>query len=143
MDNYQTLALETLASAKTYEDFIDRTEFERDVFGFVVSASRLENYKKTLAYGKNLPRFASINPISTQNTQVLHAKLGIAGESGEIFDANSKEEVKLECGDLLWYMAVLLDAYGLTFDEVMEANIEKLRNRYKSGKFTQKEALNR
>lgn len=143
MENYQAEALATLANAKTYEDFIDRTEFDRDVFGFVVSAARLETHKKTLAYGKNLPKFATINPISTQNTTVLHAKLGIAGESGEIFDAVGKEEVKLECGDLLWYMAVLLNEYGLTFEEVMQANIDKLKNRYKSGKFTQKEALNR
>lgn len=143
MNDYQAQALATLAGAKTYEDFIDRTEFNRDTFGFVVAAARLENYKKTLAYGKNLPKFQSINPINVENVTVLHAKLGIAGESAEIFDAVTKDEVKLECGDLLWYMAVLLDEYGLTFEEVMAANIEKLQKRYKSGKFTQAEALNR
>ena len=143
MQDYQAKALATMASARTYEDFIDQTDFDRDSFGFAVSAARMEKHKKTLAYGKNLPKFPTINPIRTQNVNVLHAKLGIAGEAGEIFDAQTKDEVKNEVGDILWYIAALLKEYDLDFPEVMEANIQKLANRYKGGKFTREEALNR
>jgi NTP pyrophosphatase (non-canonical NTP hydrolase) len=145
MDNttYQAAVLETLAGSDTYENYIDRTQFDRDCFGFVACAARLENYKKTLAYGKNLPKFETINPIQTNNVDVLHAKLGIAGEAGEVFDAESTEEVKKEVGDLLWYVSVLLSAHGLTFADTMQGNIDKLRVRYPTGKFTREEALNR
>jgi phosphoribosyl-ATP pyrophosphohydrolase len=141
--HYQTEVLKTLANSKTYEDYIDNDQFQRDAFGFVVSAAALEKHKKTLAYGKNLPRFPTINPIRTQNVNILHAKMGIAGESGEIYDADTKEDVIKECGDLLWYMAVLLNEYGVDFPEVMEANIAKLRERYSTGEFTREEALAR
>jgi phosphoribosyl-ATP pyrophosphohydrolase len=142
MDDYQARVLDTLASERTYEEYVDNEQFQRDCFGFAVVTARLEQYKKTIAYGKNLPKFPTINPVQTKTPNILHAKLGIAGEAGEVFDAEGRDEVKNEVGDLLWYIAVLLSEHDLTFDEVMQGNIEKLRTKYKSGKFTQAEALN-
>lgn len=142
MENYQSEVLKTLASSQTYEEYVDADTFHRDCFGFVVSAAALERHKKTIAYGKNLPKFPTINPVQTKTPNVLHAKLGIAGEAGEVFDATTPEEVKNEVGDLLWYIAVLLHEYNLDFPEVMQANIDKLAKKYKSGKFTREEALN-
>lgn len=141
--DYQAEVLKTLARDGTYEAYIDRGEFDRDAFGFVVAAAAMERHKKTLAYGKNLPKFPTINPIQAPNMEILHAKLGIAGEAGELFDAETKEDVKNEAGDLLWYLAVLLSEHGLTFEEVMRGNIDKLRKRYSTGTFTRQEALNR
>lgn len=145
MDNktYQEAALATLAGSETFEDYIDRDEFNRDTFGFVVASAALERHKKALAYGKNISSFKTINPIRHPNIDALHAKLGIAGEAGEIFDAETKEDVAKEAGDILWYIAVLLKAYDLTFDEVMQGNIDKLSKRYATGKFTREEALKR
>lgn len=47
-----------------------------------------------------------------------------------------------ECGDLLWYMAIMLDAIGVSFEHVMEANDRKLELRYRD-KFTNDAANNR
>lgn len=143
MDNatYQREALSTLANDQTYEQYIDQSAFDLATQGFVAAAGELERYKKQLAYGKDLPFQRPTNPLRDDNIDILHAKLGIAGEAAEIFDATNTEEVKKEVGDILWYVAVLLDACGLTFDEVMQANIDKLRARYSSGKFTREEAL--
>ena len=35
-----------------------------------------------------------------------------------------------ELGDVLWYFALMLDTNGITFNEVMEANVFKLCGRY-------------
>ena len=47
-----------------------------------------------------------------------------------------------ECGDLMWYMSVALDALGYDYKQVMDRNIEKLSARYKNG-FTKEAAVNR
>jgi len=56
--------------------------------------------------------------------------------------AKTREKVKDEMGDLLWYMAALANEYDLTMDEVAEFNLEKLRKRYPEG-FSQEASQNR
>ena len=84
--------------------------------------------------------------------RLLHAMIGMCTETGEIQDALKKhifygkplDEVNLkeEAGDLLWYVAILLDELGVSFEEVMDKNIAKLRARY-GDKFTEAAALSR
>src|ERR1035438_3961414 len=66
---------------------------------------------------------------STAQLRLLHAAMGISGESGELMDAVKKhimynkpldvENVKEELGDLLWYMSLALDQIGSSFEDVM------------------------
>ena len=83
---------------------------------------------------------------------LLHYALGLVTESAEIADALKKHvaygkpldlvNIKEEVGDLLFYIARIVDTYGWTFEEVMETNINKLKARY-GAKFTEAAALNR
>lgn len=92
------------------------------------------------------------NDLDLSNTRVLHAVLGIAGESGELVDLVKKsvvyhqplktDLVKEELGDLLHYIAMLISANGWTFEEVMEGNFVKLKKRYPEG-YSNKAALAR
>jgi NTP pyrophosphatase (non-canonical NTP hydrolase) len=43
------------------------------------------------------------------------------------------DELGKELGDLLWYLVLLCETTGLTLEEVMEANVAKLRRRYPQG----------
>jgi NTP pyrophosphatase (non-canonical NTP hydrolase) len=82
----------------------------------------------------------------------LHALMGLATEVGELTDAYKRwviygkdidyTNVREEVGDLLWYLALLLDDMGCTFEECMEANIAKLRARFPE-RFTEGQALER
>lgn len=84
--------------------------------------------------------------------RLMHAVMGLAGEVGEVTDAVKKsvlynkaldvENVKEEVGDILWYMALLLDEVGSSFEEVMQMNHDKLEKRYPAG-FTEKAAIAR
>lgn len=84
--------------------------------------------------------------------RILHATMGICTESGELMDAVKKHllygkeldytNLKEEAGDLFWYVALLADAVGFTFEDTFDKNIAKLRARYPN-KFTEHDALNR
>lgn len=87
-----------------------------------------------------------------ENIRLLHAAIGLCTESGEVQDALKKhlfygkplDKVNLseELGDIFWYIAILSDALGVSFDEIQEKNIAKLKARY-GDKFTEAAALNR
>ena len=72
-----------------------------------------------------------------------HMALGIAGESGELVDAIKKfaiynkplnlDNVVEELGDLEFYMEGLRDSLGITREETIQKNIEKLSRRYENG----------
>lgn len=81
---------------------------------------------------------------NTSRTQLLHAMIGLGGEVGELNSVLQKwlwygksytaEELKTkfmdEFGDCLWYIAEGLNALGLSLQDLMDANIAKLRARY-------------
>lgn len=82
----------------------------------------------------------------------IYAVLGLAGEAGEVADLTKKwryhdhpydrDKFLKELGDAQWYLAVAALAHGFTLAEVMEANIEKLRQRYPQG-FSAEASINR
>ena len=78
---------------------------------------------------------------------IMHWALGVNGEAGEIAeklkkiirDKNGeiseadKSELAKEIGDVLWYLAVLADELGLSFEEIAGSNLEKLKSRKNRG----------
>ena len=76
--------------------------------------------------------------------------LGLSGEAGEFTDKvkkivrdkegkispEDKEELLKELGDVLWYVALVAEYMGVSFEEVAEKNIEKLASRQKRGTLT-------
>jgi len=69
-----------------------------------------------------------------------HALMGMMGEVGELAGAIENwiqynrgldlVNIKEELGDLMWYVALMCNASGISLGEVMEKNIAKLRKRY-------------
>lgn len=83
------------------------------------------------------------------NNPACHG-LGIAGEAGEVADiikkvlfhtsgvidlltSGRRDDMRLELGDVLWYIAAVASDWGFTLDEVAQANIVKLAERYPNG----------
>lgn len=72
-----------------------------------------------------------------------HAVLGLVNESAELLEEIKrvkiyrkkfeKNKMAGDLGDLMWYLALLLDDLGLSFEKVWEANIEKLKKRFPEG----------
>src|ERR1700742_2148392 len=69
--------------------------------------------------------------------------LGVCGESGEVAEIIKKhighgqdvdvDKLKLELGDVLWYVSALVHLYNLSLEEVAEANLQKLAKRFPTG----------
>lgn len=71
----------------------------------------------------------------------LHAAIGLSTEAAEILDAHKKElygkqrplspaNIREECGDVMFYLHLLMDAYGFTLRDIIADNVSKLANRY-------------
>lgn len=84
--------------------------------------------------------------------RMLHASMGISTEAGELLDALKKyffydkelkiSNIKEEVGDIFWYCALLCDELGVSFEEIAQLNIKKLKVRFPD-RFTSESALNR
>lgn len=90
--------------------------------------------------------------LENMDIQILHAMLGINTEAGEITDAIKKyliygkplDDTNLieEAGDLMWYISLLLRSLNISYENVWQRNIDKLKVRFPE-KFTEEKALNR
>lgn len=84
--------------------------------------------------------------------QLLHGAIGAATEAGELLDVLKKalfynkpvDRVNLveELGDVMWYLAIMCQDLGVSFEDVQRINIAKLQKRY-GEKFTQAGAIMR
>lgn len=78
-----------------------------------------------------------------KSDKMEEALFGLAGEVGELCDHYKKhkhqghdidyDHMAEEAGDVLWYLAEIADALGLTLEDIARRNIDKLRKRYPDG----------
>lgn len=77
----------------------------------------------------------------------IYPTLGLAGEAGEVaekikkvmrdkggkVDDATREDIKKELGDVLWYITQLAAELNISLDDVAESNIKKLYDRMDRG----------
>lgn len=88
------------------------------------------------------------NPALSERDVLLNGVMGLCGESGEAIDIVKKwlaqgheldkAHLAKELGDIAWYLAETATALGLTLEEILQANIDKLKARYPEGFSTEK-----
>ena len=80
-------------------------------------------------------------------SNVIYPTLGLVGEAGEVadkvkkilrdkkgvFDKKSKDDIKFELGDVLWYISQLSSELGYELEEVAHSNLKKLNSRKSRG----------
>lgn len=94
----------------------------------------------------------TLNRELTRKEVLINSVMGLCGESGEAIDIVKKwmaqgheldkEHLAKELGDIAWYLAEAATALDLPLEDILQANIDKLRKRYPEGFETQK-SLNR
>ena len=88
--------------------------------------------------------------------RLLTAAVGLSAESGEFMEIVKKiifqgkpysednvRHMKIELGDVMWYLAQACMALDTDFDELMAMNVEKLGKRYPEGAFDVYQSENR
>lgn len=82
-----------------------------------------------------------------RGSNLIYPTLGLAGEAGEVaekvkklirdrdglVDDNVRQDLALELGDVLWYVAQLSTELGLSLDAVAQMNLDKLKSRAQRG----------
>lgn len=84
--------------------------------------------------------------------RLLNGLMGLNGEAGEAIDILKKhlfqghdldkEHIAKELGDVAWYLAVSADAIGYKLEDILQMNVEKLKQRYPQG-FKSELSINR
>ena len=114
-----------------YEEFVSEVTSEAST-NFVDFADRIGELDRE---GANIER-------------LLTSGVGINAEGGEFLEIikkmvfqgkpwneDNREHLIIELGDILWYVAQATMALGVSFDDVIEANVKKLEKRYPGGSF--------
>ena len=94
----------------------------------------------------------TLNPALSEKDVLINGVMGLCGESGEAIDIVKKwlaqgheldkEKLAKELGDICRYLAETATALDLSLEDIMAANIEKLRKRYPEG-FDTERSVNR
>lgn len=85
----------------------------------------------------------TLNPKLDKKDVLINSVMGLCGESGEAIDIVKKwmahgheldkEHLIKELGDIAWYLAEAATALDVTLEDVLQANIEKLKKRFPEG----------
>ena len=85
----------------------------------------------------------TLNPALSEKDVLINGVMGLCGESGEAIDIVKKwlaqgheldkEKLAKELGDICWYLAETATILGYDLEDIMAANIEKLKKRYPEG----------
>jgi len=88
--------------------------------------------------------------------RLLTAAVGISAESGEFMEIVKKmifqgkpanednlEHLKIELGDVMWYVAQACMALDISLEDICDMNIDKLSKRYPDGTFSEYYSENR
>ena len=85
----------------------------------------------------------TLNPELSKRDVLINSVMGLCGESGEAIDIVKKwlaqgheldkAHLAKELGDIAWYLAEAATALDMNLEEILQANIEKLKKRYPDG----------
>ena len=97
-----------------------------------------------------------LNGEGSNINRLTTAAVGISAEGGEFMEivkkmvfqgkpwnADNREHLIIELGDVLWYVAQACMALEVSFDDVVAGNVEKLKKRYPGGEFNVYHSENR
>lgn len=90
---------------------------------------------------------ATTNIITDPTLQPICYALGLCGEAGEVaeiikknirnaggdFSRINADSLSKELGDVLWYISMLADTFGITLNDIAELNMKKLNDRKDRG----------
>lgn len=106
-----------------------------------------------MVHGLVKPGEDIISQLTVEDAHNIHMVMGISGEAGELLDAIKKhviyrkpldmENVVEELGDIEFYLEGLRQSLGITREQTLQHNINKLGKRYKGHLYSDQQAQDR
>ena len=94
----------------------------------------------------------TLNPALDKRDVLINSVMGLCGESGEAIDIVKKwlaqghelDRARLakELGDVAWYLAEAATALDIPLEDILRANLDKLKARYPEG-FSARKSIER
>ena len=94
----------------------------------------------------------TLNPALDKKDVLINSVMGLCGESGEAIDVVKKwlaqghelDRARLakELGDVAWYLAEAATALDIPLEDILRANLDKLKARYPEG-FSARKSIER
>lgn len=94
----------------------------------------------------------TLNPAMSDKDVLINSVMGLCGEAGEAIDLVKKhlyqghdldkKVLAKELGDIAWYLAEAAHALGMPLEDILWANVDKLKKRYPEG-FDQEKSIRR
>lgn len=85
----------------------------------------------------------TLNPALDKKDVLINSVMGLCGESGEAIDVVKKwlaqgheldrAHLAKELGDVAWYLAEAATALDIPLEDILRANLDKLKARYPEG----------
>ena len=93
----------------------------------------------------------TLNPELNKKDVLINSVMGLCGEAGEAIDIVKKgraqgheldkEHLAKELGDIAWYLAEAATALDIPLEDILQANIDKLKKRYPEGFETERSLI--
>jgi len=116
---------------KKYEQFVDGVTSDESK-DFVALADRLVELDRA---GANIERlYTGATGIACEGGEILEIVKKLVYQ-GKPWNDDNREHLIIELGDVMWYVAQVTQALGVTMEEVLDTNITKLGKRYPAGAF--------
>lgn len=99
------------------------------------------NYRDYLGTYRNFIRLSDKTRKYREDKKLLHYVSGLSSECGEVCSLfqkeiytngrvkSTKENLKSELGDILWYVTAIADYNNISLEDILEDNMNKIINR--------------
>lgn len=140
---------ETYGKGLTHTDEYDWDEMAMEEALDMIQYLAAENIRlRTESRSLNLAEYQVLASVTANKSlsskeRMTIACLGLAGEAGELVDMWKKvvghgheqdtDKLAKEAGDVLWYLAEICSALGVSLSAIAQNNIDKLKRRYPEG----------
>lgn len=116
---------------KKYQEFVDAVTSDASKDFLALTERMVELDQKGANIERLLTAGVGMNAEAGEFLEIIKKMLF----QGKPWNQDNKEHLIIELGDVIWYITQACIALGVSLDEVISGNVDKLMKRYPGGNF--------
>jgi len=116
---------------KKYQEFVDAVTSDASKDFLALTERMVELDQKGANIERLLTAGVGMNAEAGEFLEIIKKMLF----QGKPWNQDNKEHLIIELGDVMWYITQACIALGVSLDEVISGNVDKLMKRYPGGNF--------